>query len=176
MRSAALLLVVSLVLGSHGAVAASVSVDLGSNGTNRTSPQMGDTLTFHSTIRNDGAAPVEGVIAWISLVQIDPGNEQPVDLEDWSANKAVTAASLAPGGTIVTDWPMRLIQAGIYRVVISVVTRDETGLAASPFVDFAVREKPVVESTRVLPVAVGVPLLLSGLLAWRQTRRWQADE
>ena len=154
-------------------IAAAVSVELASSRANPTSPQMGDTLTLHSTIRNDGAAPVDGVIAWMSLVQIDSGNEQPVDLEDWSAHKAVTAASLAPGGTIATDWPMRLIQAGTYRVVISVVTRDGTGLTASPFVDFTVREKPVVESTRVLPIAVGVPLLLGGLLAWRQTRRWR---
>ena len=42
------------------------------------------------------------------------------------------------------------------------------------FIDFSIREKAVVESARVLPVALGVPLLFGGLLAWRQTRRWQA--
>ena len=104
-------------------------------------------------------------------MQIDQGHEQPVDLEDWSAHKAVTAASLPPGKTIETDWPMRLIQAGTYRVVISVVTRDGTALTASPFIDFGVRQKPVVESQRVLPVAFGIPLLLGALLVWRQVGR-----
>ena len=55
---------------------------------------------------------LDGVIAWISLVQTDRGKEQPVDLEDWSAHKAAVAAGLVPGETIHTDWPMRLIQSG----------------------------------------------------------------
>lgn len=173
LRPVAVLLAFGLAVTGPSAFAATVSVDLQSSGTNQTSPQMGDNLTFHSTIRNDGASTANGVIAWISLVQIDQGNEQPVDLEDWNAHKAVSAARLGPGQTIETDWPMRLIQAGTYRVVISVVTRDGAGLAASPFIDFSIREKAVVESARVLPVALGVPLLLGGLLAWRQTR-WQA--
>jgi hypothetical protein len=65
--------------------------------TNPQSPQTGDHMKFVSVIKNSGAAPAQGVVAWISLVQVDPGHEQPVDLEDWSAHKAVTRASLAPG-------------------------------------------------------------------------------
>jgi hypothetical protein len=44
--------------------------------------------------------------------------------------------------------------------------------AASAFTDFAVREKPVVESQRVLTVAIGVPgiLCLALLWAWRRQR------
>ncbi len=78
------------------------------------------------------ATPVDGLIAWISLVQIDKGKEQPVDLEDWSAHKAVTAASLAPGQSLETDWPMRLIQAGTYRVVVSAVSRERRGPDGQP--------------------------------------------
>jgi hypothetical protein len=92
-----------------------------------------------------------------------PGKEQPVDLEDWSAHETVTAASLAPGENLETDWPIRLIQSGTYRVVVS-VTRDSVGLTASPFADFTVCQKPVVESQRVLPVVFGIPLVLGGLL------------
>ncbi len=171
MRPTTILLAFGLCVTAPGAFAAGIHVDLRSSATNPTTPQMGDNLTFHSTIRNDGATTVDGVIAWLSLVQIDPGHEQPVDLEDWSAHKAVTAVSLAPAQALETDWPMRLIQAGTYRVVISVVTRDGSGLAASPFVDFGVRQKPVVQSQRVLPVALGIPLLLGALLVWRQVRR-----
>ena len=118
---------------------------------------MGDNLSFHTTIRNSGPAAVDGVIAWLSLVQIDAGLEQPVELEDWSAHKAVAAATLAPGEPLATDWPLRLIQAGTYRIVVSVTSRDSDSLAASRFADLSVREKPVVESERVLPVAIGLP-------------------
>jgi hypothetical protein len=152
------------------AAAAPLSVDLAPAPDNPASPRMGDQLAFHSVIRNQGKPAVDGLIAWLSLVRIDQGNEQPVDLEDWSAHKAITAASLAPDATIATDWPMRLIQAGTYRVVVSVVSRDGSGLTASPFVDFMVRQKPVVESARILPVALGLPLLIGGALLWRRYR------
>ncbi|HVI90437.1 MAG TPA: hypothetical protein VM659_19190, partial [Dongiaceae bacterium] len=84
---------------------------------------MGDRLNFHSIIRNAGNAPIEGVVAWLSLVQIDTGQEQPIDLEDWSAHKAVTVATLAPGQMFQADWPMRLIQAGNYRIVVSAMSQ-----------------------------------------------------
>jgi hypothetical protein len=160
-----------LVAIATAASAETLAIDLTPDPRNPTSPQMGDNLAFHTVIRNTGAQAVDGVIAWISLVQIDKGKEQPIDLEDWSAHKAVTAASLPPGQTLATDWPMRLIQAGNYRVVVSAVSRDGTRLVASPFADFTVRQKPVVESQRVLPVALGVPLLLAGAMLLRGRKR-----
>jgi hypothetical protein len=174
MKVATLLLAMGLAFAASAASAGTLSIDLEPAAGNPASPQMGDTLSFHTVIRNDAATPVDGLIAWISLVQIDKGKEQPVDLEDWSAHKAVTAASLAPGQSVETDWPMRLIQSGTYRVVISAVSRDAFGLAASPFVDFTVRQKPVVESQRVLPVALGLPLLIGIGMLWRRERRGTA--
>lgn len=171
MKLATLLLAAGLACAAGAASARSLSVDLQANGTNPASPQMGDRLSFHTVIRNEGKAPVDGLIAWISLVRIDKGQEQPVDLEDWSAHKAVTASSLSPGQAIETDWPMRLIQAGSYRVVVSVVSRHASGLTASPFADFKVRPKPVVESQRVLPVAFGLPLVVGIAMVWRRRKR-----
>ncbi len=170
--SRALLFVLACVgmAGFGTTQAGGLSVTLAPLASNPSSPQMGDRLAFHTVIRNDGAASVSGIIAWISLVQVDPGQEQPVDLEDWNAHKAVTVGSLAPGQGIATDWPMRLIQSGHYRVVISAVDREAGGLITSPFVEFAVRRKPVVESQRILPVALGIPLVIAGLILWR---RWE---
>lgn len=171
MKLAAILLAMTVAFSAGAASAESLSVDLRPSSGNPASPQMGDNLSFHTVIRNNGSASVGGLIGWISLVQIDKGKEQPVDLEDWSAHKAIAASSLAPGQTLETDWPMRLIQAGNYRVVVSAVSRDSAGLAASPFVDFTVRQKPVVESQRVLPVALGLPLFIGAGMLWRGKRR-----
>jgi hypothetical protein len=157
----------ALALCGPLAAAAPLTISLDPDPANPASPRMGDWLHYHTVIRNEGATPVEGLTAWISLIQVDKGKEQPVDLEDWSAHKAVTAASLAPGSTLQTEWPMRLIQSGHYRVVVSAASRDGAGLTASPFADFAVRSKPVVESQRVLPVALGLPLIIAGAIAWR---------
>jgi len=160
----------ALLLISGSAWAAPLSVGLAAAKSNPIAPQMGDRISFHSVIRNDATVPLDGLIAWISLVQVNEGREQPVDLEDWSAHKAVTAASLSPGATLETDWPVRLIQAGAYRVVVSAVTRGGADLTASPLVGFMVLQKPVVESRRVLPIAVGIPLLLLGLILSRRLR------
>jgi hypothetical protein len=169
--SVAGMLLVSLAATTAATPEARLSVALAPAADNPTSPQMGDHLAFSSVIRNDSPALVDGVIAWISLVRTDPGEEQPVDLEDWSAHKAVAAATLAPGQAMHTDWPMRLIQSGHYRVVVSASSWAGGMLAVSPLVDFVVRPKPVVESVRVLPVAFGMPLLLGGLLTLRLRRR-----
>jgi hypothetical protein len=168
MSARTFLLTFTLLLSSASAWSAPLRVDLSAAPGNPASPQMGDHLNFHTVIRNDGGTRVDGLIAWLSLVQIDKGKEQPVDLEDWSAQKATTASQLASGARLETDWSMRLIQAGTYRVVVSAVSRNGSSLTPSAFFDFKVRQKPVVESRRVLPVAVGIPVLLGGLMLWRR--------
>ena len=171
-RIALWLAAASLLLGAGAALAADpLTISLTADNTNPASPQMGDRLRFESAIRNTGSAPAQGVVAWISLIQVDPGHEQPMDLEDWSAHKAVTRSSLAPGEEIRVQWPMRLIQAGDYRVVISAVERNTSHIINSPFIDFHVKRKAVVESRRILPVSLGVPLLLAFALVLRRPRR-----
>ena len=171
---ASLLLVLSLLGLDNACAADSLSISLVPDQANPRSPQMGDWLKFHSVIRNSADQEAHGVVAWISLVQVDPGQEQPVDLEDWSAHKAVTQAILQPGQQVDVEWPMRLIQAGAYRVVISAVDREIGHVMTSPFVDFQVRRKPVVESGRILPVAIGMPMLVLAMMAWRRYRHPRA--
>jgi hypothetical protein len=165
--------IASILLSASIAAAAQdpVSINLRSDEKNPASPVMGDHLQFWSTITNTGTSPIEGLVAWISLVEIDPGNEQPVDLEDWSAHKAVTGASLKPGETLRTDWPMRLIKGGDYRVVVSVTDRGGRQVYTGPTIQFHVRQKPVLQAGRVLPVAAGIPLLFIGLIIFNNTRR-----
>ncbi|HKJ00530.1 MAG TPA: hypothetical protein VKB51_18820 [bacterium] len=172
MRRRLLLVPVLLLCAAMSALAAEpLEITLAPDGANPASPQMGEHLQFGSVIRNTGGVSLHGIVAWISMVRMDPGQEQPMDLEDWSAHKAVTRATLAPDGAITVNWPMRLIQAGDFRVVISAVTRDSQRIVTSPFLDFHVRPKPVVESSRILPVAFGMPLLIGGLLAFRMRGR-----
>jgi hypothetical protein len=152
------------------AAQAPVTVVLQPDGKNPESPAMGDRLQFWSTITNKGPAPLEGMVAWISLVEIDPGHEQPVDLEDWSAHKALTGASLEPGQHLLTNWPMRLIKEGDYRVVISITDRNDRQVYTSPAVQFHVRPKPVLKAGRVLPVAAVIPLGIIGLMVFSRTK------
>lgn len=147
-----------------------LQIDLRPASTNPTHPVMGDQLTFQSTITNAGSVPLHGLVAWISLVEIDPGHEQPMDLEDWSAHKAVSGTILKPGEQLATDWPMRLIQHGDYRVVISATDHEHHHVYTSDMLQFHIARKPVVESRRILPVAMGIPALIGGLIGFRLWR------
>lgn len=159
-----------VAMSPSGAEAAELAISISPAAGNPDSPQMGDRISYETQITNTGANPVDGLISWLSIVRVDKGKEAPIGLEDWSAEKAVTRASLAPGETIRTDWPMRLIQDGHYRVVVSAASRSGSVLAASPFADFTVRAKPVVQSARVLPVAAGMPILLVLFFLYRRRR------
>lgn len=147
-----------------------ITITLHPDPANTSHPRMGDRLKFVSTITNTGTDPIKGVVAWVSLIQVDANKEQPVDLEDWSAHKAEVAASLAPGQSMVSTWPMRLIKDGNYRVVVSAASGGAAGLTASPMLALAIAPKPVVESVRVIPIAAGVPFILLGLLLFRRRR------
>ena len=168
-----LLAVVIIILPASvfSASQSSLTLDLRPDDKNPSIPLMGDHLRFRSTITNTGSTPVEGMVAWISLVEIDPGHEQSVDLEDWSAHKAITGATLNPDKSLRTDWPMRLIKGGDYRVVVSVTDRGSNKVFTSPTLQFHVRQKPVLQAGRVLPVAAGVPLLIIGVLVFHRTRQ-----
>jgi hypothetical protein len=161
--------ITALLASVSAATQAPLALDLRPDDKNPSIPVMGDHLRFWSTITNTGTTHVEGLVAWISLVEIDPDNEQPVDLEDWSAQKAITGATLGPGQALRTEWPMRLIKGGDYRVVVSVTDRGSNTVFTSPTLQFHVRQKTVLQAGRVLPVAAGVPLLIIGVLVFHQT-------
>jgi hypothetical protein len=172
-----LTVITTVLLTSVSAAAqAPLALNLRPDDKNPSAPVMGDHLRFWSTITNTGTAPIEGLVAWISLVEIDPGNEQPVDLEDWSAHKAITGAALEPGQSLRTDWPMRLIKGGDFRVVVSATDRGGRMVFTSPTVQFHVQQKPVLQAGRVLPVAAGVPLLIISLMIFNQANQRRRKE
>lgn len=162
---------IGCALAADSLSGAPLGITLQADPSNPSRPVMGDKMRFHSTITNTGTIPIEGLVGWISLVEVDPGHEQPMDLEDWSAHKAITGTTLKPGAELKTVWPMRLIQHGDYRVVISATDRNQHRVYTSSMLQFHVTRKPVVESSRILPVALGVPFLIGGLIGlriWRQ--------
>jgi hypothetical protein len=134
---------------------------------NPAEPEMGDSLAFVSSISSAAPDTLHGIVAWISLVRTDPGHEQPMDLEDWSALRAVAGARLEPGQRLESIWPMRLVQGGQYRVVVSVTVGGVDSVFTSPTVEFTVREKPMLESGRVMLVAALLPLILLLAIGFR---------
>ena len=122
--------------------------------------KMGETPSFNGTVTNIGKVPLEGIVVYLSLVSLKPGEEEPVDLEDWSAQKAIRIDRLLPGETRKHPWSMRLIQAGKFGLALTVVDPKEQKLIVSPLVSFDIQPKRLLESKRIMPVAIGEPSLL----------------
>ncbi|WP_165982669.1 hypothetical protein [Dankookia rubra] len=135
-----------------------------------TAPRMGDRLAFRWMVVNHGASAATGMIVWLTLLRVDTGHEQAVDLEDWSTDKAVLVDNLASNNIIRRTWTLRLISSGTYRVLVGVATPDVPVPTVAASEAFTVAPKLVVESIRVLPVALGIPFTLGILLAFRLVR------
>lgn len=166
-----LLLMLVLVLTDSAALAACrFDISLSPAAANPAAPRMGDNISFRSVITYSCDKPARGVVAWLSLVRVDPGKEQPVDLEDWSAGKAVSRSVLMPGQQLVADWQLRLIQAGDYRVAVTAVEPGSSRPFSSSLIAVHVSSKSVVESRRVIPVAVAIPLLVVVIAVGRFVR------
>jgi hypothetical protein len=141
--------------------------------------KMGDRPVFKGVIKNTGEHRLMGLVVYLSLVSLKTGHEHPVDLEDWSAQKAVRIDQLAPGKTYMQGWPMRLIQAGRFGVTLTVVDPLENRPVVSDLIPFDIQTKPTIASSRILPVALGEPLLLLisfGLFHWVRTRSVRIGE
>jgi hypothetical protein len=135
--------------------------------------KMGDRPVFKGAVKNTGRHNLKGLVVYLSLVSLKPGHEHPVDLEDWSAQKAVRIDQLVPGATYRQGWPMRLIRAGRFGVALTVVDSLEKRPVVSDLIPFDIQTRPTVASSRILPVAVGEPFLLLffyGLFRWIHAR------
>lgn len=137
--------------------------------------KMGDVPQFEGRITNTGRQPIEGLIVYLSLVSLQPGREQPVDLEDWSAQKAVRIDRLDPGKSLLQKWPMRLIQAGPFGAALTVIDPRGSSPVISALTRFRILPKPTVIASRILPVAVGVPLVLIALFGMIYKREIAKD-
>jgi hypothetical protein len=131
---------------------------------------MGDQPIFKGLVTNNGNQICQGLLVYVSLVSLSAGEEYPVDLEDWSAQKAVVINRLEPGETKRQEWTMRLIQSGRFGIILTVVAPDEKRPIVSDLIQFDVLPKMTISSARIIPVAAGEPLLLIALFALFQWR------
>lgn len=124
----------------------------------------GQYVKLHARIANISNAPVKDAVAYVSLVDITKGQQAPVDLEDWSAHRAITISSLAPGQSRHVSWSLRLVKGGNYTVYANAIGRGSTRASVGQEVPLFVKTKQNLNPGGVLPVALGVPLLTGAAL------------
>jgi hypothetical protein len=137
---------------------------------------MGDKITYVGTITNNSNKNVNNLIAYISLANVTPDKEAPMDLEDWSANTAIKVDTIPPLGAYEGKWPMRLIDYGSYVAYITVVDKDEKTPVISTMSYLEIKRILRLNPNNVLPVAIGEPVLISAvfmLIVLRRGKRLQ---
>jgi hypothetical protein len=125
---------------------------------------VGQYVNLPATITNTSDKPVDNVVAYVTLVETTSGQQAPVDLEDWSAHRAVTVDSLAPGETKNASWDLRLIKGGEYVVYAAAIAQGSSQPAMGPEVPLSVTAQKNLNPGGVLPVALGVPVLVGAAL------------
>ena len=127
--------------------------------TSELSGTAGQYVRLPARITNTSKAPAKEIVAYVTLVEITNGQKAPVDLEDWSAHRAVTIGSLAPGQSRDASWRLRLVKGGDYVLYANAIDRGSSHAAVGKEIPLTVTAHKNLNPGGVLPVALGVPVL-----------------
>lgn len=99
-----------------------------------------------------------------------------MDLEDWSANKAIKVDAIPPHGTYEGKWPMRLIDSGSYVAYIMVVDKHDNTPVSSTMSHLEIQRVLRLNPNNVLPIALGEPVLIGLVFLFITIKRRKADK
>jgi hypothetical protein len=159
----------ALAAGAHAAAEGaglSATVDR-----TRISTELGRTFVFRSTIRNEGSAAANGLIAHLNIVSLDDGVY--VDPEDWSTHRTRYLAPVGPGGSQTISWRVKAVNSGKFGVYVAVLHRagNDRSPITAPLVAVAVSGRTTLNAGGILSVALGVPAFLGMLTIGLRLRR-----
>jgi hypothetical protein len=129
----------------------------------------GDYVTVEGTIKDIGDKPRNDIVTYLSLV--DNGTKLPVDLEDWSAEKGLHIGTIDAGQTLPLERKIHFVKAGTYSLIIIAEAAGYDLPQASGIVQFNVNPKINLNTGKVLPVALGTPVVLICILFLLANRR-----
>ena len=144
-----------------------LSIDiLSSNTLNGTA---GDFVTVQSRITNTGSQPISDITTYLSLV--DNQNKLPVDLEDWSAEKGLFIGTIESSQTLPLNWKIHFVKAGTYSLVVIADSPISETPQVSKITHFQVSPKQNLNPGKVLPVALGTPIVVLLVMAMATYRK-----
>ena len=134
--------------------------------------KTGDRATVTATVTNTTDQPLDRATLLLGLVDMTPGQPVPLGLETWTSDpESVALPPLAPGASAAATWHLVMIQPGPLGLYASVLPGPTGPIESSPVTVLSIRETRVLNPSNVLPVAIGVPLGMVGLLTAVRGRR-----
>ncbi len=168
----AVVLVLVTELASAGAASAGVTDLRVSTHPTAVATSIGRKFILRTTISNDGQAPARKLIAHLNVLSLD--GSAYVDPEDWSSNRTRYLDPIPARGSVTLTWKLQAVNSGSIGVYVAVLTRsgEPRPPIAGPTVRVAIARRQTLNSGGILPLALGIPALLTGLtLAVRFRRR-----
>jgi len=140
------------------------------------STALGHEFVFRSTIENQSATPVSGLIAHLNVLSLRNGVY--VDPEDWSSRRTRYLAPIPAGASVTLTWKMQAVNSGSFGVYVAVLP--QSGAARPPItgraVHVSIAHRKTLNSGGTLPLVLGIPALLGALSLGVRARRRTAWE
>lgn len=173
MRRLALPLVAALFSLGGPATAAPVPLDSVSVRVEPASASvdLGQDLVLHVIVANAGSQPTTPLVVHLDIT--DPSRTTSVDPEDWTSTLSRKVDPVPAGGSSTLDWRVQPIGGGAFLAYVVALEPGGTGLVTSNAVRVDVGHQRTLNPGGILAVAIGVPLLVGGLLLaqLRRSRR-----
>jgi hypothetical protein len=156
----------ALCAATTAGAAQSITVDRA-----RIATQLGRSFEFRSTIRNAGPGTATGLVAHLSVLNLQA--EPYVDPEDWSPQRVVAVDSIPAGDARTLTWRMTAVNAGTFAVYVTVLAKEGGGAPPpnSPPIAVRVAERRTLDAGGIGPLALGIPALLGVLALSLRLRR-----
>jgi hypothetical protein len=152
-RKVPLLVAVALVAACCAGAARAVTVRLESG---PVATSIGRHFTFGTTVVNPDSRPASDLVAHLNVLSDDPGTY--VDPEDWSSHRTQYLTPIPAHGTARLTWTVQAVNSGHLTVFVSVLPRHGAGaIATSAPLRFTVAQRRTLNSSGVLPLALGIP-------------------
>jgi hypothetical protein len=134
--------------------------------------KTGDRRTATAAITNTTDRVLRGATLFLGLVDATPGQSAPLGLETWTTDpESVALPPLAPGASASASWRLVMIQPGPLGLYATVMPGPHGPVESSPLTVVWVKDVRVLNPGRVLPVALGEPVIVLGLLGLVRARR-----
>lgn len=131
----------------------------------------GEKISFESTIRNTGDAPLDGYVAHLNILSTDESVY--VDPEDWSPKRTQYLDELSPGASTRLTWNVQAVTSGPLLLFVSVTSPTADTVTSSNPLNLTVRGQRIVDAGGVGPLVMWMPagvLALLGATALRRRR------
>lgn len=126
--------------------------------------KTGDRPTVTATVTNLSRQPV-GAVLMLGLVDMNLGQRAPLGLETWTGDpESVEVPVLAPGASASATWHLVMIQPGPLGLYATALTQPYGPMQSSAMATLSIRDRRVLNPANVLPVALGEPVLLLGVI------------